>query len=191
VVRLYYVEIPDSVLGEAASDHRRLLEALDDQWDLTGVDLDPRALADLQSSLVDGKGAVTVAIHDRSEITAVWPGFKDRCLGVAFDVGSTTIAGHLCDLLTGEVLASHGQMNPQIRFGEDVMSRVSYVMMNQGGAHWSKRPGVSARTSWKLCWWATRSCTISSSASTRLPWEPHPSSWPPIERSASTCPSWE
>ena len=134
VVRLYYVEIPESVLGGAVSDHRRLLDALRQQWDLTDVELDPRALADLQASLVDGKGAVTVAIHDRSRITAIWPGFKDRCLGVAFDVGSTTIAGHLCDLLTGEVLASHGQMNPQIRFGEDVMSRVSYVMMNQGGA---------------------------------------------------------
>jgi uncharacterized 2Fe-2S/4Fe-4S cluster protein (DUF4445 family) len=55
-------------------------------------------------------------------------------LGVAFDVGSTTIAGHLCDLHTGEILATHWEMNPQIRFGEDVMSRVSYAMMDQGGA---------------------------------------------------------
>jgi uncharacterized 2Fe-2S/4Fe-4S cluster protein (DUF4445 family) len=51
---------------------------------------------------------------------------------VAFDVGSTTVAGHLCDLGSGEVLASAGSMNPQIRFGEDLMSRVSYVMMNPG-----------------------------------------------------------
>ena len=53
--------------------------------------------------------------------------------GVAIDVGSTTVAGHLCDLSTGEVLATAGMMNPQIRFGEDLMSRVSYVMMNPGG----------------------------------------------------------
>ena len=58
-------------------------------------------------------------------ITAIWPGFHDVALGVAFDVGSTTVAGHLCDLHTGEVLASAGAMNPQIRFGEDLMSRVS------------------------------------------------------------------
>jgi uncharacterized 2Fe-2S/4Fe-4S cluster protein (DUF4445 family) len=64
----------------------------------------------------------------------VWPGFRDLALGVAFDVGSTTIAGHLCDLFTGAVLASAGRMNPQIGFGEDLMSRVSYVMMNEGGA---------------------------------------------------------
>src|SRR5262249_10160123 len=53
--------------------------------------------------------------------------------GLAVDIGSTTIAGHLCDLATGEVVASAGVMNPQIRFGEDLMSRVSYVMMNPGG----------------------------------------------------------
>ena len=135
VVRLYYVEVPESVLGsEAASDHARLLTALEDQWSLAGLRLDPRALAELQASLVEGKSAVTVAVHDETDITAVWPGFRDRTLGVAFDVGSTTIAGHLCDLLSGEVLATHGEMNPQIRFGEDVMSRVSFAMMNEGGA---------------------------------------------------------
>ncbi|HZD22289.1 MAG TPA: ASKHA domain-containing protein, partial [Acidimicrobiia bacterium] len=95
---------------------------------------DPRALPDLQSSLIDGKSAVTVAVHDGGDITAVWPEFRDKTLGVACDIGSTTIAGHLCDLLTGKVLATHGEMNPQIRFGEDVMSRVSYAMMNAGGA---------------------------------------------------------
>jgi len=52
---------------------------------------------------------------------------------MAVDVGSTTIAAHLCDLSSGEVVASAGVMNPQIRFGEDLMSRVSYVMMNPGG----------------------------------------------------------
>ncbi len=65
-------------------------------------------------------------------IIAAWAGFHDIALGVAFDVGSTTVAGHLCDLHTGEVLASAGAMNPQIRFGEDLMSRVSYVMMHPG-----------------------------------------------------------
>ena len=68
-----------------------------------------------------------------STIVAVWPGYVDAAHGIAVDVGSTTIAGHLCDLGTGEVLASAGRMNPQIRFGEDLMSRVSYVMMNPGG----------------------------------------------------------
>ena len=134
VVRLFYVEVPEPMLGDATSDQRRLILALEDQWDLTGLSFDSRALPALQSGLIEAKGSVTVAVHDGAEITAIWPGFRDRSLGVAFDVGSTTIAGHLCDLTTGKLLASHGEMNPQIRFGEDVMSRVSYAMMNDGGA---------------------------------------------------------
>ena len=76
---------------------------------------------------------MTVAVHYGRQITAVWPGFQDKVYGLAIDIGSTTIAGHLCDLASGEVIASAGLMNPQIRFGEDLMSRVSYVMMNPGG----------------------------------------------------------
>ncbi|MFL5757477.1 MAG: drug:proton antiporter, partial [Chloroflexota bacterium] len=64
----------------------------------------------------------------------MWPGFHERALGIAIDIGSTTIAGHLADLGSGEVLASAGVMNPQIRFGEDLMSRVSYAMLHEGGA---------------------------------------------------------
>jgi uncharacterized 2Fe-2S/4Fe-4S cluster protein (DUF4445 family) len=75
-----------------------------------------------------------VALRDRHEIIAVWPGLKDRVAGVAIDVGSTTMSAHLCDMITGEVLASTGAMNPQLRFGEDLMSRVSYGIMNPSGA---------------------------------------------------------
>ena len=83
--------------------------------------------------VADGSGLATVAIRDDSRVVAVWPGLRDRALGVAVDVGSTTLAGHLFDLATGTALATAGTMNPQIRFGEDLMSRVSYVMMNPGG----------------------------------------------------------
>ena len=76
---------------------------------------------------------MTVALRKGRDIVSVTPGFAERAYGVAIDVGSTTIAAHLCDLVTGEVVASVGAMNPQIRFGEDLMSRVSYVMMNPGG----------------------------------------------------------
>ena len=90
-------------------------------------------LVDLQPALAAGGHAVTVAVHGGRDLIAVWPGFVDVAYGVAVDVGSTTIAGHLCELGSGEVLATAGAMNPQIRFGEDLMSRVSYVMMNPDG----------------------------------------------------------
>ena len=105
-----------------------LLAALGSQWGLTGLELPP----DLDI-VADGSGLATVAIRDDSQVVAVWPGLRDRALGIAVDVGSTTLAGHLFDLATGTALATAGTMNPQIRFGEDLMSRVSYVMMNPGG----------------------------------------------------------
>ena len=86
-----------------------------------------------RAALRKGDWKVTVAVHRARSSRQIWPGFNDRAYGLAFDVGSTTIAAHLCDLSSGEVMASSGIMNPQIRFGEDLMSRVSYVMMNPGG----------------------------------------------------------
>ena len=87
----------------------------------------------LQKVLREGQWKITVAVRDNSEIISVWPGIKEILYGIAIDVGSTTIAAHLCELSTGRVVASSGLMNPQIRFGEDLMSRVSYIMMNDGG----------------------------------------------------------
>jgi uncharacterized 2Fe-2S/4Fe-4S cluster protein (DUF4445 family) len=103
------------------------------EWGLRDPGCESSVLCDLQQALADGKREVTVAIRNDHRIVAVWPGFKEQLYGIAFDVGSTTIAAHLCDLASGEVLASAGKMNPQIRYGEDLMSRVSYIMMNPGG----------------------------------------------------------
>src|SRR5712664_4793532 len=89
----------------------------------------------LQPTLRAGAWQVTVAVHAAKQIIAVWPGLHELVYGLAVDIGSTTIAAQLCDLATGEVVASAGIMNPQIRFGEDLMSRVSYVMMHDEGGH--------------------------------------------------------
>jgi uncharacterized 2Fe-2S/4Fe-4S cluster protein (DUF4445 family) len=135
VVHLYLVDVPAPDLGGDRSELRRLYDALADQWGLTDLDTRPAVLAALQPALGAGARTVTVAVHSARWVSAVWPGFVDAAYGVAMDVGSTTVAGHLCDLATGEVIASTGIMNPQIRFGEDLMSRVSYVMMHEQGAH--------------------------------------------------------
>ena len=81
-----------------------------------------------------GTDCITVAVRrDRGEVVAVRPGYDDTVHGLAVDIGSTTIAVYLCDLHRGEVVESEGAMNPQIRFGEDLMSRVSYVMLHEEG----------------------------------------------------------
>jgi uncharacterized 2Fe-2S/4Fe-4S cluster protein (DUF4445 family) len=134
VVRLHEVEVERPTLASPTGELGRLLAALEREWGLTGLQADLEVVRDLQPALVAGDYRVTVAVHDGRDIIAIRPGLHERALGVAIDIGSTTIAGHLADLADGAVLASDGVMNPQIRFGEDLMSRVSYAMLHDGGA---------------------------------------------------------
>ncbi len=133
VIRLHFVEVQEPDMHDPSGDLRRLEDALEFEWRLTNLACDVRVLQHLQQALREGGWKVTVAVHGESQIIAVWPGFREHAYGIAIDVGSTTIAAHLCNLATGDVVAAAGIMNPQIRFGEDLMSRVSYVMMNPGG----------------------------------------------------------
>ena len=138
-IRLFYVEVEEPDMHKPSGDLERLCEALEKQWDVKGVKADLHILRQLQPALRKGAWKVTVAVHlggdgQSPRIMHIWPGYYEGSIyGLAVDLGSTTIAAHLCDLKTGEVLASSGIMNPQIRFGEDLMSRVSYAMMNKGG----------------------------------------------------------
>jgi uncharacterized 2Fe-2S/4Fe-4S cluster protein (DUF4445 family) len=134
VVHLYFVEVDEADMHKPEGDLQRLLRALESEWHLRDLGWDLAVLQELQAALRDGDWQVTVAVRNGQQIVAVWPGFRDQVYGAAVDVGSTTIAVHLCDLSSGEVLASSGAMNPQIRFGEDLMSRVSYAMLNPEGA---------------------------------------------------------
>jgi uncharacterized 2Fe-2S/4Fe-4S cluster protein (DUF4445 family) len=133
-IRLYYVEVMPAGLHESTGDLQRLLEALSREWQLGDLAYDPVILSDLQQALRADQWRVTVAVHKESTVIAVWPGLKREVFGAALDIGSTTVAAHLVNLATGEVLATGGIMNPQIRFGEDLMSRVSYVQMHPEGA---------------------------------------------------------
>jgi uncharacterized 2Fe-2S/4Fe-4S cluster protein (DUF4445 family) len=134
VVSLYAVQVAPADLADAGSDGARLLAALNEQWGLRGLRIALPVLAALAKILRAQDFLVTAAVRLGEEIVALFPGVQLRAGGLAFDIGSTTVAAHLCDLATGEVLASAGMMNPQIRFGEDLMSRVSYAMLNDDGA---------------------------------------------------------
>ena len=137
--RLFYVEVDEPDMHEPTGDFERLARALNRQWQIDGIAAELTLMRRLQPALRKGNWKVTVALHKgnhdaRYRILDIWPGYHEgQLLGLAIDLGSTTIAAHLCDLSDGAVLASAGVMNPQIRFGEDLMSRVSYAMMNPGG----------------------------------------------------------
>jgi uncharacterized 2Fe-2S/4Fe-4S cluster protein (DUF4445 family) len=136
--RLCFIEVEEPDMHKPSSDLERVFKALQDQWGIDNLSCDLAIMTELQKLLRKGAWKITAAVYSRApgggnRLTAIWPGFHDRAFGIAIDVGSTTIAAHLTNLSTGEVAASAGLMNPQIRFGEDLMSRVSYVMMNPGG----------------------------------------------------------
>lgn len=137
--RLYFVVVEEPDMHSPTGDLERLERALREQWNIEAVTADLSLMSKLQPVLRKGKWEVTVAVHkghkdEVARVVEIWPGLHEHGLyGLAIDLGSTTIAAHLTDLETGEVKASSGLMNPQIRFGEDLMSRVSYSMMNPGG----------------------------------------------------------
>ncbi len=132
-IRQIYVEAIEADMDDERGDWELLQAAVAEQWSLDLLTIDLHALVALQPALKKGRLAVTLTLwHDR-EVLRVEPGYSEGVFGLAVDVGSTTVAAHLCDLRTGELRATESAMNPQVRYGEDLMSRVSYGMMNEQG----------------------------------------------------------
>ena len=132
-LRLYTVTLPEPDMHAPISDKRRLQNELVSKHELPILDCELSQLRLLQKALDKSDRQITAAVYQHQQIIGIWPGVKKVVYGLAIDLGSTTIAAQLCNLDTGEVVATADTMNPQIRFGEDLMSRVSYVMMNEGG----------------------------------------------------------
>ncbi len=133
-ISLATVSLEEPDMENPRGDSDRLCEVVAQKLGLEALRLDPALLQNVQKVLRQGKWTVTAAVHNDGsagpEIVALWPGEKRAVYGLAVDIGSTTIAAHLCNLQNGRTVSSAGTSNPQIRFGEDLMSRVSYVQMN-------------------------------------------------------------
>lgn len=137
-IQLCYVEVDEPDMHKPLGDLDRLKVMLEKDWGWKDLLIAPHLIPQVQGILRKGNWGVTAAIHrdmdsSRPFIVGLWPGLKNEAYGIACDIGSTTIAMHLVSLLSGRIVASSGTSNPQIRFGEDLMSRVSYVMMNPDG----------------------------------------------------------
>ncbi len=135
LIELRWLELPPVAADDGTPAARRITAELARSWDLDDARVEPDLLGVVHAAVSDAGagGRVTVALR-ANRVVGLWPGLVDRVAGIAVDLGSTTVAGHLCDLSTGEILATAGRMNPQIRYGEDLMSRISYAMLNEGGA---------------------------------------------------------
>lgn len=143
-VRQVYVEVEPAGLDDRRSDWQRLAAALESQWDIVQPTIDGRVLPELQPALRAGRQTATVSLWQDREVVRLQPGYHEGAYGLAVDIGSTTIVAHLCDLRTGAVLATEATMNPQVRYGEDLMSRVSYSMVEPQGAVRLHRAAIQA-----------------------------------------------
>lgn len=132
-VRQYYVEVDRAQLGEHRGDWGRLQDALAAKWDLHDLEIELRVLRDLQTNLRQENWAVTATVWNEKVVIDLEAGYVEGSYGLAVDIGSTTVAGHLCNLRTGEILATESMMNPQVTYGEDLMSRISYAVEHKNG----------------------------------------------------------
>jgi uncharacterized 2Fe-2S/4Fe-4S cluster protein (DUF4445 family) len=143
-VRLCYVELLPASLEDERSDWARLADELAARFGLERerLRIDPAILPGLQPALRQGRAraatgdfvhGVTSTLWRDHEVVRIQPGYHEQAYGVAVDVGTTTMVAHLAELRTGQVLATESCMNPQISYGEDLMSRVSYVMEHGDG----------------------------------------------------------
>lgn len=133
-VKSYYLRLEPPTLADPQDDQQRLLTALQAQTGIKNARIDYKVLCSLSRTLREGDWAVTVTLReDKGEIIRVRAGDMSLKLGIAIDIGTTTLAAYLCDLDTGELLKKASRMNSQIGYGEDILSRVSYATTNPEG----------------------------------------------------------
>jgi uncharacterized 2Fe-2S/4Fe-4S cluster protein (DUF4445 family) len=133
-VKKYNVDlVPPTLHDMTTGDWERVLKFLEDDYGLKGLTFDYLVLKDLQDLLRKGEWKATVTVWMDKEIIKVEPGFVEESYGLAVDIGTTTCVGYLTDLSTGKVVNTESMMNPQVPYGEDVMSRITYAMSNPGG----------------------------------------------------------
>jgi len=132
-ITLQFVELSPPSLHDPLGDFDRLQKALSERYHLPEIQIDYPALLKLSHVLRQGHWKATVATWMNKEILDVKPDRADNPYGIAIDVGTTTIAAYLCNLKTGELIATQSMMNPQVVYGEDVMSRITYTVTHPDG----------------------------------------------------------
>ncbi|MBU0735029.1 MAG: DUF4445 domain-containing protein [Proteobacteria bacterium] len=132
-VNIYYVEVSPPTFEEPTGDFERICKQLEKEYGLKGLRIDIFALRQLPNALRDGDWKVTVSVWNDQEVIRVRPGKVEHAYGLAIDVGTTTVAGYFCDLTTMEVVDTVTLMNPQCKYGEDVMARITFHMTTEDG----------------------------------------------------------
>ncbi len=133
-VKKYYLELSKPHLKDDLGDLERILNALKEDYGIEDVELDYHVLRKMPDVLRNAEWKVTVSIWNDREIVDIQEGYRaEESYGLGVDIGTTTVVGYLTDLRTGEVLAVDSMMNPQVTYGEDVMSRITFAMQHEDG----------------------------------------------------------
>ena len=132
-IKKYYVSLKPATLEDTTGDFERLHEALIKKFKLGDLTIDYPTLLKLQNTVRKGDWQVTASVWKNKEIVDIEAGEVKQGYGLAVDIGTTTVAGYLCELTTGKILATEAMMNPQVAYGEDVMSRIGYATKEKGG----------------------------------------------------------
>jgi uncharacterized 2Fe-2S/4Fe-4S cluster protein (DUF4445 family) len=125
-VQAYRLQLTAPSLSKLSADADRLLEALKRQHKLHCNKVDIDVLRVLPDQLRSWNWKCQAIVRN-DEVIALLPP-SSRQLGLAIDLGTTKIAGYLVDLKSGRTLAAKGVMNPQISYGEDIISRINVVV---------------------------------------------------------------
>ena len=133
-VKAYQVTLQAPTLQEATADAERVLAGLEEQHGLKDLEFDFPVLQRLPVACRKAAwDLVAVVWQGRTIIEVRGAAEKRPVLGLAVDVGTTTIAAYLCDLESGDLLATEADMNPQVAFGDDLIARLYYVAHHEGG----------------------------------------------------------
>jgi len=133
-VRKYLVEVGRPTLMEPRSDVDRLLDSLSGQGERRIETICLDALRRIPHAMRSAEPKVTITVWKNKEIISVEAGDKQTKLyGFAVDVGTTKLAGYLVDLDLGTTVAAVSSTNPQVPYGEDVISRISFIMKDPKG----------------------------------------------------------
>jgi len=132
-VKLYTVTVTPPTFEDPLGDFERMTQAMETEFGLKNLDIDWYTLRDLPNAIRKGSWTITAAVWMDKEIIKLWPGRVEDYYGLAIDVGTTTVAAYFCNMRTMEVLDTVSMMNPQCKYGEDVMSRITYHMQTPGG----------------------------------------------------------
>ncbi len=132
-IRKYFLDIAPTEINSAENSKGNLSAELADRFKLHDVIVDNSVVETLSNLSQNNDRGITITVWDNTEVIRVESGHHENAYGLAIDIGTTTVGGYLCDLVTGENLATESMMNPQIQFGEDIMTRISYAKSHTNG----------------------------------------------------------